>query len=184
MLNTINELRVAPKSFIPRVEAYIKELEKANPSNVVIDTTKLKMHIVVVSHKGGATNDKILEAKKLIIFLSTQKSLNPLGFNSKLYFVAKKQVMYLDSIGKVSHDGPNGQTLADRTKKLGSVVENVCSVNTNIKNTVVDCLMQFLLDIGTTDKPHRANLFNENAKEMAMAKAGSVWVQDFIYTLK
>jgi uncharacterized protein YkwD len=142
------------------------------------------MHIVAISHKGDAVNEKILEAKKLIIFLSTQKSLAPLSFNEKLYAVAKKQVTYLDSVGKVSHDGPNGQTLADRTKKLGSVVENVCSVNANVKNTVLDCMLQFLLDVGAADKPHRANLFNENAKEMAVAKSGSVWIQDFIYTLK
>ena len=181
MLNMINEIRINPKSFIPRVEAYIKKLESAST------LTFTNPNIKITKSKNDGLNEKlIIEAKDLIVFLNNQKSVRALGFNNKLYHITKKHANYLDSTKTVSHDGPDGETLAIRTQSIGfSVLENVCSVNNaNNRNTVIDALLQFLLDYGVANKPHRANLFNEKASNMAVAKTGDIWVQNFTYTLK
>ena len=177
MVVLINQIRYAPKTFVPYVEAYIQRLETG------IDTRKFKTVTVKVqstAKKSGLTDSLIAEANRLIVYLKNKKSTYTIELAVGLYPITKAHAKYLDSTNQITHDGPNGQTLKDRTKGY-TVIENACLTK---NGDVADCLVQLLMDYGTKVKTHRDNIFSGKVSQVSVARSGNVWVQDFIYAFK
>ncbi len=166
MIKVINKIRTNPKSFVVNIEDYISFLKNKK-----------------------ADNEIILECKKLVSFIKNQKSLKPLDFNIALYYiVTKPHAHYLDSTNQIGHISINGEQIWDRAKKMGlnkttigksyGLSENCANVNNKSINVV---LIQLLLDYGSVDKGHRKAILNDNAIQIAVARCGNVWLQNFIY---
>jgi uncharacterized protein YkwD len=165
MVTLVNQVRTNPKSFIPAVEAYIESAKKLNSlgGRMTNKTT-------------GKSVDNVMEAKFLISFLNTVKPVKPLELSIALYTITKSHANYLDSTKKVSHTGPNGQTLAERTKASGlSVGENV-----GTGSTATNAMVQLLIDLSSPTKGHRTNIFNPKYTQLSVGNTGNIWVQDFI----
>lgn len=166
MVLLVNQVRTNPKSIIPAVEAYIESAKK------------LKALGGKVTNKSNGKNvDVVAEAEALIVFLNNQKPVKALLYGGFIYPFAKSHAQYLDSTRQLSHIGRNGQTLEQRTKVLGFNMGENCGIG----KTATDVMVQLLIDLSSPNKGHRLNIFNENYKQMAAAKAGNTWVQDFAY---
>ena len=154
MINQINTVRTNPKSFIPVVESYIKDLE----SKGSIDTTKFNMKYVKIKSRHNQPieskrNDTLIaEAKRLITFLKIQKPVKALSMSSKLYTIATAQVIYMDSIKTLTHNGPDGNKRYTKGFILSG--EN-CSIGKNY----TEALLVLLIDFGNERKGHRTNIF-------------------------
>jgi uncharacterized protein YkwD len=166
MVVMVNQVRTNPKSFIPVVEEYIKNVESGNN----VTGSKIKMTIT--------SNPKMIaEAKALIVFLNTVKPVDSLKTSSVLYPITKSHVEYLDSIKSLSHTGRNGQTLADRTKSTGLT----CGENVTTGGDVKLAMLFLLIDYNATVKGHRNNIFNAKYTKIAVANSNGYWVQDFAF---
>jgi uncharacterized protein YkwD len=177
MVDLVNQVRTNPKSFIPVIEDYIKTLE--SKSNVFADI-KITGAIVTKKTNNASTfyNTLVCEAKKLIIFLNNVKPVCSLELSNVLYPITKNHATYLDSINILSHIGPNGQTLSDRTKNTSLMVGENCAHNST---TAINTLTQLLIDLGVKSKGHRNNIFNPKYKKISVARVGDVWVQNFSF---
>lgn len=171
MVVLVNQVRTNPKSFIPVIEDYITELEdKDNKFNIkgVVVTKK-------TNNISKLNEELINEAKVLIVFLNKQKSVKPLKLSLVLYTISKTHAIYLDSINKLTHVGPNNTSFKTRTKEINSYLIGENCANGDMIHAMID----LLLDFKVVDKGHRANIFNEEYKQISVANIGNVWVQDF-----
>jgi uncharacterized protein YkwD len=169
MIVLVNKVRTNPQSLIPAVEDYIKSITE------------------LINHKGNFTlksnpnkninAEVISEAKKLIAFLRTAKSVNTLELSLVLYPITKSHAQYLDSINQLKHTGPNGEPFANRFKNTGLM----CGENCVISSSAINGLILLLIDLGNKDKGHRDNIFNPKYTQIAVGKFGNTWVQDFAY---
>lgn len=174
MVTLVNQVRTNPKSFVPAVEAYIKDLEaKQNGGGI-----KIKIAGAVVTKKSttvtGNFNGLIAEAKKLIVFLNTQKAIKALTVSPALYVTAKTQAEYIDSIKTLTHDGLNESATKRFTKGFTLSGEN-CAVGT----TATNAMIELLVDYGVANKGHRGNIFNKAFTQIAIGNSNEYWVQDF-----
>lgn len=165
MIALVNQIRTNPKSFIPVIESYI------------VSVKKLKSLGGTITNKRTGIVDGVVEGNALIAFLKIQKPVKALELSVILYPVTKSHANYLDSTKQVSHTGPNCQTLAQRTKSSGLLVGE--NVGTGI--TATDVMIQLLLDLSSSTKGHRTNIFNPKYTQLSVGNTGNVWVQDFIF---
>jgi len=168
MMVEINRLRVNPKSYIPKTEAYIvmcnKKLEKIKGGTLT--TT-------------GNIQNQIDAANELIDILNNTPSLNELIPNEDMFLITKSHGEYLKSINSTSHKGPNGKLAPKRMSKLnfGSVTENIVNDNGMIGPTI----LLLLVDAGIDSRGHRNNLLDPNAKYISVYTNGTYWIQNFTY---
>jgi len=176
MVVLVNQVRTNPKSFIPVVESYIKALETTpNP----FKDFKIKGVIVTkkTNHGKDVVNPMIAEAKALIVFLKTQKSVKELTLSYNLYIIAASQAEYLDSIKTLTHNGPNGESSTKRFTKGFTLCGENCAIGT----TATEALLLLLIDSGNTPKGHRTNIFRKSFTQIAVGNKHQYWVQDFGY---
>ena len=176
MFNLVNQVRTNPKSFIPVVEEYIKTLEVSPES---FGGIKLK-GVTVTKKTNNAktiTNPLIAEAKDLIIFLKTQKSVKALNVSPSLYVIAKAQADYMDTIKNLTHNGPNGESASKRFTKNFILCGENCATGTSATNV----MLSLLIDYGIKDKGHRKNIFLKEFTKIAVGNTNQYWVQDFGY---
>lgn len=166
MVTLVNQVRTNPKSFIPVVEAYMTEMNTA---------TKTLAGGVKMTRKVNPA--LIAELKNLITFLKTVKPVGELKTSTVLYPITKKFVSYLDSVKQITHVGPNGQTLADRTKSTGLLVGENCTTGGDVNHAMILLLLDFKAEV----KGHRNNIFNPKFTKIAVANSNGYWVQDFAY---
>jgi uncharacterized protein YkwD len=176
MFNLVNQVRTNPKSFILVVEAYIKTLETTPES---FGSIKLKRVTVTKKTNNAKTisNPLIKEAKELIVFLTSQKPLKALTISPSLYVIAKAQSEYIDSIKKLTHDGPNGESVSKRFKNNIILCGENCAASTSATNA----MLLLLIDNGVKDKGHRKNIFLKEFTKIAVSNTNQYWVQDFAY---
>lgn len=176
MINLINQVRTNPKSFIPVVENYIKNIESNSNG---FDNIKIKGAVVTkkTNHKPEGMNQYIDAAKELIVFLNTQKPVKSLEFKPELYKMTKCQAIFLDSTKQVTHDGPNGTSFMFRTKNCGYLLGENCGTG----QTATDVMLQLLMDVGVKNKGHRTNIFKADYKILSVGNSSKYWVQDFGY---
>lgn len=163
----VNKVRTNPTSLIPEVEKYIASVKKLNSMGGKMTNKSTEKNVNAIG-----------EANALIVFLKKVKPVNALELSVVLYSTTKTQATYLDSTNQLVHTDANGKTLAERTKSFGLVCGENCVFNTS---SATSALIQLLIDLGVTDKGHRANIFNPNYKQISVAKVNNVWVQDFAY---
>jgi uncharacterized protein YkwD len=178
MVTLVNQVRTNPKSFIPVVEAYIKTLE----TNTNDDTfAKIKIKGATVTKKTNNAksyvNPMIAEAKGLIAFLKTQKSVKALTLSPALYTYAKAQSVYMDSIKTLTHAGPNGESVTKRFTKNFTL----CGENCAKAETATEALLLLLIDMGNNPKGHRTNIFLKEFTQIAVGNTNNYWAQDFGY---
>lgn len=166
MVTLINQIRTNPKSFIPAIENHIASAKRLKA-----------MGGKITNKTNGKTVDVVAEGEALIEFLNTVKPVKALSLGICVYPFAKSHSQFLDSTKQLSHIGVNNQTLAQRTKVLGLSMGENCAIG----NTSTDVMVQLLLDLSSPTKGHRANIFNELYTQVAIAKSGKTWVQDFAY---
>lgn len=176
MVTLVNQVRTNPKSFIPVVEEYIKNLETTNEpfSNIKINgSTTIKK----TNNSKSVVNPLISEAKDLITFLSSVKSVKTLTPCKKLFVSAKEQSVYLDSIKMLTHSGPNGVSSTTRfTKEFNLSGEN-CVIGKN----ETEALLMLLIDNGNKSKGHRKAIFSNEFTKIGVGNTNEYWVQDFGY---
>jgi uncharacterized protein YkwD len=166
MVSEINALRANPKSYIPKVEAYIKMCEK-----------KIQM---IANGKLKTTTDfnvEIAAAKELIEVLNNTPSLPQLVVNHDMYLVTKAHGEYLKTKNISSHTGANGELAPSRMSNINvnNVTENIVTDNGTISPTI----LVLLVDAGIDGRGHRNNLLNPNSKFISVYTNGDVWVQNF-----
>lgn len=167
MVTLINQVRTNPESFIPAVEAYIASAKK------------LKALGAKTTNKSTSKSvDIVAEGEALIAFLKSAKPVKALKLSTFLYANTKSHAQYLDSTKQLSHTGPNGQTLVDRTKNVSKTAGENCGTG----KTATDVMVQLLIDLSSPNKGHRANIFNADYTQVSVGKSGNTWVQDFIVT--
>lgn len=176
MVTLVNQVRTNPKSFVPAVEAYIKTLEEKQNCGGM----KIKITGAVVTKKSttvtGNFNGLIAEAKKLIVFLNTQKPIKALELSLTLSPIARTQAEYIDSIKTLTHNGLNESTTKRFTKGFTLSGEN-CAVGT----TATNAMIELLVDYGVANKGHRTNIFNKAFTKIAIGNSNEYWVQDFAF---
>lgn len=166
MVAEINALRLNPKSYIPKAEAYIKMCEK-------------KIQLMVEGKLITTTdfNIEIVAAKELIEVLKNTPSLPKLIINRDMYLVTKAHGEYLKTKNYSSHIGPNGELAPVRMSRVNvnNVTENIITDN----GTIIPSLLVLLVDAGIDGRGHRNNLLNPNSKFISVYTNGNVWVQNF-----
>jgi uncharacterized protein YkwD len=167
MVCLINKVRSNPESFIPAVEAYIASAKKLKALGVKTTNKTTNKSVDIVA-----------EGEALITFLKSAKPVKTLSLSTMLYTNTKSHAQYLDSTKQLSHTGPNGQTLADRTKNVTKTAGENCGTG----KTATDVMVQLLIDLSSPNKGHRNNIFNSEYTQVSVAKSGNTWVQDFIVT--
>jgi hypothetical protein len=174
MFKLINQVRTAPKTFIPVVEAQIKKLEDLKNGKQIKFNSKIT--VINTKHTYSPKLDTlILEAKDLIKFLNSIKPVNALTISNVMYSTTKTFSNFLDSKKEIGHTGINDQTFAKRIQTVGLTGGENCTVGLDAN----EAMYLLLVDYGK-EKGHRNNLFNVNYKQVSVANTGNVWVQDFI----
>ena len=119
MLEEINRVRTNPKSYVPLIEDYIKSkqlflkrIKSGTTKYVSVQGTKdknnkFKPNGVKTSGKSAVLKD-IKAARELINTLKKMKPVGELTFCTLMDSITDVQGMYLDSIGRFGHYGPNG----------------------------------------------------------------------------
>jgi uncharacterized protein YkwD len=194
----INEIRRNPKSYIPKVEEYIKELEeqkafmenlrKKGKSTNKTTVTTLELDDRHNNHKVTSTktitnssyiyDNRIRVAKELIRELKTTKPMDTLVFDTIIYPITTDQANYLKEINKLGHGGRNGKTLFDRTKPY------VCSENAAHTNSGYEPLMALMVDYSSPSRGHRKNILNSDATSVAISINDFCLVQNFVHPMK
>ncbi len=166
MVSEINALRANPKSYIPKVEAFIKMCEKKNQMKV---EGKLKTTTDF--------NIDIAAAKELIQVLNNTTSLPQLVINKDMYLVTKSHGEYLKSKNSTSHNSANGDLAPARMSNINvnGVTENIVTDNGTISPTILVLLVDARID----GRGHRNNLLNPNSKFVSVYTNGNTWVQNF-----
>jgi uncharacterized protein YkwD len=166
MIGEINELRVNPKSFVPKIEVYITMCNKKlrRIENGTLTTT-------------GDIKAQILAAEELIEVLNNTPPLNELVSNNNMFLVSKAHGQYLKSIDGSSHKSANGDFATQRmtNTNVNNVTENIVNDNGMITPTII----LLLVDAGIESRGHRINLLDPNAKFISVYTNGSTWVQNF-----
>ena len=186
MITEINEIRKDPKSYIPKVESYIKTQEKfisfLDSPNVTSSTKSTEMksdknnNLVPtgkVTSGGSIFTKRITAAKELIKVLESTKPLDTLVFDSTVYKVTKSHGEYLTSIGKVGHYDKDGNRPYVRFKNIGNVSENVAGTDSKT-------LLRLMLDVGVPNRGHRTNILDPNVKYVAIHIDVYCTVQNFM----
>jgi len=193
LINEINILRTNPKSYIPLIEQYIafqeSRLKSIKSGNLKVESISGTMNNSnnMECHKKltdeDVINRNITSAKEAIIVLTNLKPLNPLEYNKEMDIITDSQGKYLESINKVGHYGPNGNTVGDRfnNSKYRNVSENVGSLNTFSYNTkdFKPMILGMIIDSGVETRGHRNNLLNEQSKYISVYVSKFIIIQNF-----
>jgi uncharacterized protein YkwD len=160
VINEINQIRTNPKSYIPKVEDYIKTqesfLDNFDRLNVNVKSVNggLDVNNNTVNTKTLVGKDvfirNIKAAKDLINVLDTLSPTQPLRFDSDMYEVTKKHGDYLKTTNKHGHYGHDGETISDRLSGFGSNGSENCGSN----------LLGLMVDAGISGYGHRYNILN------------------------
>jgi hypothetical protein len=182
MVGEINEIRKNPKSYIPKVEKYIRSAESMlsmyDNKNVTINTKSVSGGSTKTNDmKNGKTINgkdvfiqRIEAAKELILILDTLQSMDTLVFDSTMYPITITHGKYVEKTGKIGHYGPNGTKPLDR---FGY------DVGENLTNGGNRGLISLMVDAGVYTRGHRKNILNRNYKEISIYISDFVVVQNF-----
>lgn len=158
IINQINQIRTNPKSYIPKVESYIKSQEFFLNN---LDKVKVTSVSGNSNKSNDMTNKKVLTgrevfirniraAKDLINVLDTITPMKPLEFDSIMYVVTVSHGQYLKSVNQTGHYGPNGQTVYERLSHVSKTVSENCGTS----------LISLMVDAGIPGYGHRYNILN------------------------
>lgn len=175
MVTMVNQIRTNPKSFIPAVETYIKNLE-LHKRTIGVDNKAFGMKVInstSTANTSGLNDRLISEAKKLIVVLNNTKPLCVLTVRMDMYIITKDFAKYLDSTQTLDH-----YKTQERFKSLGIFV----SENLNKQNAdVLNCLLSLMIDSDGINKSygHRKNILDPKIKFISVAKFNDIWIQNF-----
>lgn len=172
MVSEINGIRTNPKSYIPKVETYIKGqevwLEKfdspnhkvmvTSTSGTLTKTNSVKNTNTVFGKDVFIRNIKV--AKELISILDTLTPMDTLIFDSTMYLITKSHGNYLSSVNQNGHYGPKGQSVNDRFKHLGYLVSENCG----------GTLISLMVDSGIPGYGHRYTIINPKLSHISIYK--------------
>lgn len=173
----INQIRKDPKSYIPKVESYIKSTEMMIK---MFDNKNLKIKATSTSGNSTKTNGmkngktingkdifvkRIEAAKELISILDTLSSMDTLVFDSTMYKKTTLHGKYLERTKIIGHYGPNGTTPSDRFGY--EVGENVSSGG--------NALINLMVDSGVNTRGHRMAILN-----CGTCRHISIYISDFV----
>jgi uncharacterized protein YkwD len=171
IINEHNRLLSDPQSYIPILEKYI---------------TYFKNDILYVPSQPGVQTKEgpkaYLEAKA---FLENVKPLDPMTHDERLFRAASDHVNDIGSRGIISHEGSDGSGVTERIERYCEW-EGICVENIDFgSKTAVDVIVSFLVDDGLEGRPHRKNMFSNEAKFFGVAigehkETGVVTVIDYI----
>ena len=155
LFNRHNDLRVNPKSFIPKLQEYLNHFRDK------------------ILHLPGEDPIQTYEGKtaieKAISFLSSQQPVPPLTYNYNLSKACKDHVNDIGPKGLTSHEGSDGKNISDRIERYcewdGACAE---SIDFGFKN-VDNILISLLVDDGVDQRFQRRNLFNTEMKHVGIA---------------
>lgn len=196
MLEEINRVRTNPKSYVPLIEDYIKSkqlflkrIKSGTTKYVSVQGTKdknnkFKPNGVKTIGKSAVLKD-IKAARELINTLKKMKPVGELTFCTLMDSITDVQGMYLDSIGRFGHYGPNGNRLSDRFKGLKpmtSVSENVGAIRKNsVSKNFTDIMVELLVDGHIKSRGHRKNILNPKSKFVSIYISDKHFIQNFLY---
>lgn len=150
LLQTHNNLRSDPKSFIPKLEATMKQFKGtilSKPMEYAVQTVEGK--------------DAFVDA---IEFLKKQNPVPKLQYDERLQKSASDHVNDLGPKGLASHEGSDGKSVYDRIEKYCEW-DKICSENIDLGGrTADDILVNLLVDDGVPDRGHRKILFNDEVR--------------------
>jgi len=154
-INEINKVRTDPKSLIPYVETYKKNVSKLiylfNKGNNKKGVSKLQ-HV-------------LSECDKTITFLNQQNPLDSLTFEGGyIYFMTKLHCLEMVDSNKTFHKNLNS---------IPNLVSQNCAmapIGTGIEDPIMNILTMYIIDqeYYNHDHPHRMNKFNENIKSVSV----------------
>lgn len=178
MIIEINKLRSNPKSYIPYINKYIESHE------FLINLHKKGKLEVRDKNTVEVLKNNISAAREAIRVLNNTKSLDTLTFNKEMYEITKSHAEYLKSVKKISHIGPNNETVVNRFKDTKILVsENIASglkesfsVN---ENYVINVIVDLLVDCNVPSRGHRKILLNRKSKFISISINDIVCVQNF-----
>ena len=138
-LDTLNAVRAAPASFIPTVDAFVREWRSFVP-----DRKKLE----------SAANELKRELKKM-------KPLPPFRTDSLLALAAGDHARDGRQMGVLGHIGSDGSTPVDRVRRHTQAMVQVSEVITYGQATAPYMLAAFLIDEQDAKRGHRKALFSK-----------------------
>ena len=140
MVNLVNQVRTNPKSFIPVIEDYIKQLDTLKKTNGLCGKNfTMKVIKCTSSANTSGLNDRlIIEAKKLIKVLNKTKPVCKLILNTDMYIITKNYAKYLYTTHKLEHGN-----VTKRFKALNILVsENLADGN------MLEAMINLMVDYG------------------------------------
>ena len=139
-LAEVNAVRAAPTSFLPTVDAFVREWRSFVP-----DRKKLE----------SAANELKRELKKM-------KPLPPFRTDSLLALAAGDHARDGRQMGVLGHIGSDGSTPVDRVKRYTTAMVQVSEVITYGQTTAPYMLAAFLIDEQDPKRGHRKALFSKD----------------------
>ena len=150
ILQGTNHLRTDPKSFIPKLEATMKQFKGtilSKPMEYAVQTVEGK--------------DAFIDA---INFLKNQKPVPTLQYDERLSKSSRDHVADLGPKGLASHEGSDGKSVYDRIEKYCEW-DRICSENIDLGGrTADDILVNLLVDDGVPDRGHRNIIFSNEIR--------------------
>jgi len=146
-LDTLNAVRANPASFIPTVDAFVREWRSFVPDRAKLEAA----------------------AKELKRELKKTKPLPPLTVDSTLVLAAMDHAQDGRQMGILGHIGSDGSTPLDRVRRHTQALSRVSEVITYGQATAPYMLAAFLIDEQDPKRGHRKALLSKDLHLIGIA---------------
>lgn len=167
-------LHAQPASVLERALLTETNLARANPAAYAAHLEGMLPHFdgEVLRRPGAValrTSEGPSAVREAIAFLRQQAPRPPLEWSDGLAQAARDHVRDQGRTGETGHEGSDGSSLDDRTRRYGSWLETVAENIEYGANDARDVLLGLIVDDGVPNRGHRANVFAAGFRVMGAA---------------